>query len=169
MPTTRQMEAMKNVVAKGGKQSIAKSMREAGYSPRTARNPKKLTKSKTWEAMMAQYWPEKEVIKYHQELLKNNYLEMIDFPDTIAESDIKRLLQGISGASFAMIREVNLAFKGKMKRAYVILLNPKARKEALELIYKLQGKFAPERVIDETGRQQLEDLRKKLASLTGDE
>lgn len=167
MPTLRQLAAMEKVAESGGKKSVSRAMREVGYSPITAATPKKLTGSKTWENLMEKHLPEKELAKIHNELLHNNYLEEIDFPDTTPNLEIKRRLQGITGASLKGIETLNVPFKGKLKRAYVILPNPKSRKEALELAYKLQGKFAPERVIDETGREQIEQLRKDIKDLIG--
>src|SRR3990167_1027122 len=167
MPNQRQLDAMKKVVESGGKKSVSKAMREAGYSPATAKNPKKLTGSKAWGDLMEKHLPERELAKIHNELIHNNYLEEIDFPDTTPDSEIKRRLQAITGATLKGIETLNVPFKGKLKRAYVILFNPKSRKEGLELAYKLQGKFAPERVIDETGREQIEQLRKDIKDLIG--
>lgn len=44
--TLRQKEAIKRIVAKGSKESLAKIMVEAGYSAKTARAPQKLTESR---------------------------------------------------------------------------------------------------------------------------
>lgn len=42
-------------VENGGKVSISKIMRESGYSPQTAKNPSKVTDSKGWKQLLAQY------------------------------------------------------------------------------------------------------------------
>lgn len=44
MPTTKQKLALKKIVENRG--NISKSMRQAGYSPTTAKNPKNLSYNK---------------------------------------------------------------------------------------------------------------------------
>lgn len=57
MATARQKKAMKILVENGGK-SVSGAMRAAGYSPKTAKNPEKLTKSKSWEELLEEYIPD---------------------------------------------------------------------------------------------------------------
>lgn len=51
-PTIRQRKAAENLVAKGS--SVAQAMRDAGYSPRTVRDPGKLTRSEAFIQLMEQ-------------------------------------------------------------------------------------------------------------------
>ena len=67
MATERQKKAIQRVVENGG--NVSKAMRESGYAKKTAKNPKKLTESKTWEELMEQYLPDKLLAKKHKELL----------------------------------------------------------------------------------------------------
>lgn len=55
-PTMKQKRAAKLAVENGG--NISKAMREAGYSPATAKNPMKLTKSRAWEKLLDEYAPD---------------------------------------------------------------------------------------------------------------
>lgn len=50
MATFRQRKAVENLVANGS--SIAQAMRDAGYSPRTVRDPGKLTRSEAFIELM---------------------------------------------------------------------------------------------------------------------
>ena len=50
MATLKQEKAITELVANGG--SIARAMRTAGYSKKTARTPKKLTGTKAYEAIV---------------------------------------------------------------------------------------------------------------------
>ena len=59
-PTMKQKRAAKLAVENGG--IISRAMREAGYSPATAKNPEKLTKSKTWEKLLDEYAPADETL-----------------------------------------------------------------------------------------------------------
>jgi len=69
MPTMRQKKAAKKLVENGGK-SVSGAMIEAGYSPATAKNPEKLTKSKVWEELMEEYLPDELLQKVHREGLE---------------------------------------------------------------------------------------------------
>ena len=99
-PTLKQKNAVKEVVENRG--NVSKAMLKAGYQPKTAKNPKNLTESKGWQELMDQHLPDKDLAKYHKELLgkreksiveyrakeaggKNIY-EVLDQPDTLAVS-----------------------------------------------------------------------------------
>lgn len=66
-PTVKQTKAIKNAVENGG--NVSKAMRDAGYSPQTAKNPSKLTESIAWNDLMEQHLPDTELAKVHDELL----------------------------------------------------------------------------------------------------
>ena len=51
--------------------NISKSMREAGYSKATAKNPKNLTASKGWNEIMQVYLPEENLAKLHKQQLRS--------------------------------------------------------------------------------------------------
>lgn len=68
-PTLRQRKAVKILVENGGK-SVSAAMRQAGYSEETAKSPHKLTKSKSWQALMDEFLPQDLIARKHQELLE---------------------------------------------------------------------------------------------------
>lgn len=83
MATIRQQNAIKNLVANGG--NVAKAMRDAGYSKRTARTPSKLTKSvggaTVLDPFIAKMIKERErLIKAmsQKNLTKEKYRDMIE-------------------------------------------------------------------------------------------
>lgn len=67
MATEKQKKAIKNVVENRG--NISKAMRDAGYSKKSAKNPKNLTESKSWNQLMDKYLPDKLLAEKHKELL----------------------------------------------------------------------------------------------------
>lgn len=67
--TYRQKAAIKKLLETPGK-SISSAMREAGYSPETASNPKDLTESKTWEQLMEDHFPDTKLSKVIDEGLE---------------------------------------------------------------------------------------------------
>ena len=52
MASERQKKALAILVESGGKASVSGAMREAGYSPATAKTPQKLTESKAFAQIM---------------------------------------------------------------------------------------------------------------------
>lgn len=68
MATARQEKAMIKLVENGGK-SVSKAMRDAGYSAKTAHNPEKLTKSKSWKQLVDQYLPNDMLLEKVHELI----------------------------------------------------------------------------------------------------
>lgn len=68
--TNKQNIAMQKVVENGG--NVSKAMVDAGYSPKTAENPSKLTDSKAWKEQMEQYLPDEKLLSKHEEALEAN-------------------------------------------------------------------------------------------------
>lgn len=67
MATIRQKMAIKKLLENHG--SVSRAMREVGYSPNTAKNPRDLTESKAWEELMEKHLPDNLLVKKHKELL----------------------------------------------------------------------------------------------------
>lgn len=134
-PTIRQAEAIKKIVESRGKKSIGKAMRESGYSPKTAKNPKNLTESKSWEELMEEYLPDKSLMKLHERLLDSKNIDKMSFPKAIKDKEIIELLASVNCVARKMIHgktETNCWFWSP---------NDKSRKEALDMAYKLKGKY----------------------------
>jgi len=55
-------------MANGG--NAAEAMRDLGYSPKYARNPQKITKSKSWIEIRNKYVPLSKIAKVHDSLLQ---------------------------------------------------------------------------------------------------
>ena len=55
------------VVESGGKMGVSTAMREVGYPETTAKNPQKITRSKTWEKLMETQLPDSLLLKKHKE------------------------------------------------------------------------------------------------------
>lgn len=68
-PSVRMVKTAKLMAGKGGK-SFAQAAREAGYSETIADNPQKITKSKSWQALMDEFLPQDLIARKHQELLE---------------------------------------------------------------------------------------------------
>lgn len=67
MATIKQKLAAEKTMENNG--VVSKSMKQVGYSPNTAKNPKVLTESKGWKELMEKYIPDNLLAKKHKELL----------------------------------------------------------------------------------------------------
>jgi hypothetical protein len=67
VPTLKQKLVASKLLENGG--NIGKAMVSVGYSPRTAKTPQKLTKSKGWNELMETLFPDDVLINTHMQLL----------------------------------------------------------------------------------------------------
>ena len=153
------------MVENGGVVSTA--MIEAGYSPATAKTPQKLTESKGWQELMAEYLPDVDVAKRHQELMNSTTIDHMVFPlgpkgeddinfnggrtesnkiedggvpverTTLTDQEIKDMLAEVN----CKVRRI---VHGETARhVYFWTADSKARKDAIDMAYKLKGSYAP--------------------------
>lgn len=154
MPTIKQKKAFKKVVENGG--NVSKAMKDADYSAAMAKNPHKLTKSKGWQEMMDTYLPEKLLAEKHRELLDSTRVDHMVFPlgpkedeesDEETSSEHTALTDGQIKEMLASVNcTVRKIVHGQSARhVYFWTANDKARKDALDMAYKLRGNYAPEK------------------------
>lgn len=161
MATTKQKKAIEKIVETRG--NVSKAMREAGYDETTAKNPKNLTNSKAWDKLVNKRLSDDKLTQVHSELLNSNRLDHMVFPpeasDEFDEEDFdededeerveaqRQERVSLSDKDIrAMLAEVGCKVRrivhGEMAR-HVYFWSPdnKARKEALDMAYKLKDKY----------------------------
>lgn|SRR3990167_5525225 len=79
MPTLRQKKA--STLVENGR-TIGEVMKDAGYSPNTAKAPTKLTKSKGWIELMEKRLPDEKLLEVH-----NQGLEAVKIHGSLTEPD----------------------------------------------------------------------------------
>lgn len=117
--TKKQKLAASKMVENGG--NVSKAMREAGYSPKTAKTPKKLTKSKGWMKLMDTYIPDKDLLVKHKEAL--NAVKQIG----------AQILIDSNGRTIS-----------KENEGMIEVADHPTRLKAVELGYRVKGKLRPE-------------------------
>lgn len=168
MATTRQKRAIEKVVENRGR-SISQAMRDAGYPAVTAKNPKNLTESKAWAELMKEYLPDENIAEKHKELLTSTRIDHMVFPlGPVGEDDKNfsgskpnkknKIEQYVERTTLTDKEIINmLAETGcKVRRivhgetarhVYFWVADNKARKDAIDMAYKLKGSYAPEKSI----------------------
>lgn len=128
---------------------MGKLMREVGYSESYSTNPaqKKNTK-RTWADLMEEFLPENLVAQRHGELMNASAIESYTFSQDekrgreLTDEEVRAVVESVPGCKLIYIK------RGKYTGTVAFFQTPdmKARKEAVELTYKLRGKFAPEQI-----------------------
>ncbi|MDP4225050.1 MAG: hypothetical protein Q8910_01575 [Bacteroidota bacterium] len=116
MATTKQKKAIKKIVENHG--NVSKSMKEAGYSEKSAKNPKNLTESKGFQELM-----EKEGIT--DEFLFQKHKELLDKKETFLKWNSET-------------HEYEVIPTG--------VIDSQAVKAGLDMAYKIKGKYAPDKI-----------------------
>lgn len=189
MPTLKQKLVAQKIVENRGK-SISKAMREVNYSEKTAKNPKNLTDSKGWQELMDERLSDNLISETHEGLLKSQRLDHMTFPlgcklnnekeAYIAEEIAKAKKQKREIKEFdilsdediiADLKSVNCTVRrivhGEQAR-HVYFWSPDnhARKDAIDMSYKLKGRYAPLKVknmatgLEDLTDEELDDLLK---------
>lgn len=139
-------KVIQKMVENGGK-SVSKAMLEVGYSPAYAKNPQKLTNTKIYQDLISVYLPDEELIKKHRELLGANKIRRFLFPiikkgekkSELTNDEIREILESITGYRLIYVKTGRFG-----KIASYSVPDNHARLKALDLAYKLHGKYAPE-------------------------
>lgn len=157
-PTTAKKyeKIAKNFAENGGKMSEA--IRDAGLSESMARNPQKITDSKTWNEVVEEFLPDSELTEKHKELLNSTRIDHMVFPlgpkknsekeEWLKASGNKEVKDVLSDEEITeMLAEVNCKVRrivhGEQARhVYFWSSDNRAKKDALDMAYKLKGRFS---------------------------
>lgn len=154
----RQIAVQENL----GKVSDAEAMRMAGYSESYARNPQQMKSTKSFNQMLEEVMPDTMVLAQHNSMLNARRLDHMTFPTTMDDEDIAELLLSVNCTLRKVVHGV------QAKHAYFWSKDNRAIKDALDMVYKLKGKYAPEKFQDVSKFANLttaELLKRKQAAL----
>lgn len=132
--TTKQKIAASKLVENGG--NIGGAMMAAGYSPTTAKTPKKLTKSKGWSELMKEVLPDSSLVHTHRQLLNSYKIEIRVFPKEESDLIIRKIVRQITGSKVLLIERTE-----KNKVCHMAIPDNLARLRALEMAYKIKNRY----------------------------
>lgn len=134
MATIKQKLVASKIVENGG--NMGQAMVAAGYSPATAKTPKKLTQSKGWTELMKEFLPDNDLLKIHKELLESYKLEVCQFPKQESDEGIRKIIRRVPSWKL-----ITIEAREKCKICMIAIPDNLARKGALELAYKVTNKL----------------------------
>lgn len=194
--TIRQKQKRVAAILLSGKSgnSVGAAMREAGYSDKYADNPQQMVETNSWKEIMEEMLPDHELAKVHRSLLNAHSLDHMVFPlgpikAEEAEEDGNEEESGsrkqdtgeripLTDAQIGeMLASVNCVVRkivhGQQARhVYFWAPNEKARTDAVDMGYKLKGRYAAQKVeisktlqdmTDEELKALIVDEKKKIA------
>jgi hypothetical protein len=125
-------------LSKGEK--LGEAVKSAGYSDSTAKKPSKITKKQTFQELLDDILPQEFVVDQHKRLYsEHRHLDQIRL-DTLDDEKIAQAREGYENTS---------VIKNEEEGYTIIIINEvdrQARKDAIELAYKLRGSFAPDKI-----------------------
>jgi len=164
MAKEKQKKLIKRIVENRGKQkkSIGRLMVEVGYSPAYAKNPEQLRGTKTWQELMEFYLSDKEISKKHFELLNASAIQHYVFSKIkdkgskrrrfLDNKTIKAIVESVPGCKLIYVKRDD--YTGSM--AFFQAPDNRSRRDALDMAYKLGGKYAPDQI--EVIKRKYEDM-----------
>lgn len=135
----RHKQVLDNLVENGG--SMRKAIQDAGYSEAVANNPQKITESVTWNEVMDKYFSDDELAQKHKELLNQKRIDYFVFSKKMEDEEITAHVEA-AGLAVITIRESD---KGKL--AFYSIPDAQAKKAALEMAYKMKGRYTDETTV----------------------
>ena len=136
--------------------SVAEAMRSLGYSESYARSGSQLTQSDSFKQELQKYFPDQLVAQRHVELLNSTRIDHMVFPLAMSDEEITELLQSVNCTP--------KKFMHGETANHVWFWSPdnKARKDGLDMVYKLKGSYAPEKKQNLNVNVELSELLKEL-------
>ncbi len=126
-------KVLDNLSENGG--NIGKAILDAGYSESMSKTPQKITESKTFLEVLEDVLPDDVLSRNHKELLEQKRIEYFVFPKAMDDKEIKGHVEA-AGLKLIVVR---VSDKGKL--AFYSIADAQAKSKALEMAYKLKGKF----------------------------
>lgn len=135
-------KVFKELAENGG--SLRKAIKAAGYSQETADTPSKITKSKSWKALLEEYLPESKLLAVHDKQLNSYKLNSMIFQKQISDEIIYELIEGVN----SIVQRIVEIPTGKV--VFYITADNQSRNKALEMGLKLHKKLTDKVEVKDT-------------------
>lgn len=151
--------------------SMGEVLKRAGYKKSVQLAPQNVTNSKTWLQLMEDILPDEYLITKHKQLSNSAKIDHYVFPLNMKDEEIRDIVESIEGCKLRkIVNSVN------SKHAYFWMPDNKAIEAAIDMGYKLKGKYAAQKVKIEDEFENMTDeelfnktieLQNKLKKLHG--
>lgn len=131
----RMKRVVKVWVGKGGPLSDAIRTQYAEATVGSGKIQKAIRESDEWNDLLETYLPDEELMEHHKELLNAVEIEHYIFPKKESDDSIHRTIEEFG------FKVLKIQTQGNWKRVYFPILNARAKKDALDMAYKLKKKY----------------------------
>ncbi|MDD4601614.1 MAG: hypothetical protein PHQ46_11280 [Negativicutes bacterium] len=141
MQTARAKKTAKIIAENGGNKPISQAMKEAGFSDAYAKNPQKLTRTKSWKDIMDKYLPDEKLGRIHKKLLESKKFTSRSFPLDMEDDNIRTIIRA-AGATPLRIFEGKNEADIECKKCFFSYPDNMVIDKALDKAYKLKGRYS---------------------------
>jgi hypothetical protein len=146
----KRKKVVKKILDNTGKSlSVSAAMREVGYSPSYAKTPGDFLNTKATTDLLEQYFPDDLLHAKTRELMEASEIDSFVFPlaknkaakgkdKKLTNEEVKFIVEQVAGCTLIYIRDSDFP-PGRI--AFFRSPALKARKDGLEMAYKLKGAF----------------------------
>ncbi len=135
--------------------SMGEGLRKAGYSEETSKAPQRVTETKGWQQLMEEYLPDTLLADVHLGLLKSKQIDHMVFPTKVTDQEIKDLL-ATANCTVKKIMHGEMA-----NHVWYWTANHRARKDAIDMAYRLKGRYNDKALIDNSKHYHFTSPEKK--------
>ncbi len=114
------------------------AMEEAGYSPSYAASSTRLKETKSWNELLDAAFPDDEVLKVHKGLMNSTRVDHQVYPLETPELTDAHIVELLAAVNCTVKKIVH---GDTSRHVYYWVANDKARKEALDMLYKLKTRY----------------------------
>lgn len=152
-PKDRHKKVFDNLAENGGNKGEA--ILDAGYSKVTSETPTKVIESKGFQQLVNERLSDDKLTNTHEALLQSTRLEHMTFPpfneekkdnegkgEQLTDKDIKEMLASVN----CTVRKI--VHGDLVRHVYFWSPDNRARKDGLDMAYKLKGDYAPEKRVN---------------------
>lgn len=140
VPKKKVEKAIKGILeGKTQKQALL----DAGYSKSSAKNPKIIRKSRTWEEILKSDFSDEFVAKKQKKLMNVKIIKNVKFPYTTPDEDIRNVFKICSGVCLYIGDEVRETAQGEFRWRTGVgyVLDVDMLNVQIDRLYKLKGQY----------------------------
>lgn len=156
----RKLQLIKNVEnIKEFNGSMRRAIKHAGYSQSLADNPKVLTDRKWFKSVIPDY---AKTANAMHDLMDSARLDHYIFPLSMSDAEIQELIESLPGCTLRKIKH------GETQTwAYFWTPDNKSRKDAIDIVLKVRGDYAAEKlkIVDEYENLTDEEILSEIEEL----
>ena len=143
----------------GNPKKIKEELMALGYSESYI-DSGQLKNTDSWNNLVEKYLPDEDLAQHHKDLLNAHVIDHITLPTSLNDEEIREMIEDKFGFKLMKIKHGEQA-----NHAYFSIPNAKAKKEGLDMAYKLKKKYGDTTIVHKFGELSDEDIEAEVAGI----